>query len=350
MVNLLGKLAVCLFYLMALNASEAKPLIVTNKDIKNKNNRVLTFKWDKFRIGSAEYPQGPTGCTVISFPDRNVKAVADLRGSATGSIFTNSLVEGLTVLDCIVFTGGSLLGLESVSGINADIFKDRNYATGWTTIPYVAGSVIFDWVNRKQHLYPDMALGSAAYRSAETGRFILGKHGVGINATIAKGFGPDYLQQSGQGGAVETFGEVKIAAFIVINALGAIYDEQGKVIHGYLDRKNNQQFSENELLKQVYPMNPNSQKPEQKGNTTLSIIIINVDLELDEMREIARQVHNSFSEVIRPFGTSEDGDTLYLVSTREIQMADKDRFDAIPRLGMLATKVAKKAIYSAFDK
>jgi L-aminopeptidase/D-esterase-like protein len=157
----------------------------------------------------------------------------------------------------------------------------------------------------------------------------------------------DYCQYSGQGGAVETFGEVKIAVFLVVNALGAIYNEQGKMVHGYVDPKTGKPLSPNELFHQFYPFSA-PKASGQKGDTTLTVVIINMDLEMDEMGQIARQVHNSIAQVIRPFGTSEDGDTLYFVSTKERQLPTEDRENTIPRLGMLATRVAKKAIYSIF--
>lgn len=325
--------------------------IVTNKDIAAQRKvRVLNFNWDKFRIGFAEYPDGPTGCTVFYFPDRNVNAVVDIRGSAAGSILTNDLEHGgMPRLDAIVLAGGSVLGLESATGVTFEIFKDRDYTYGWGKLPFVAGSVMFDWINRDQPLYPDKALGAAAYRAAEPGKFFLGRCGAGLNARIAKVFGREYSSPGGQGGAIQTFGKVKIAVFTVVNALGAVYDQNGKVLHGYFDSKNKKPIKEEDLLSKVYPLAPSKTEIEKKGNTTLTVVITNVDLGLYEMQLIARQMHNSFSEVIRPFGTSEDGDSLYFVSTREVQIPEKEKYDAIPHLGILATKVIKEAVYSAFD-
>jgi L-aminopeptidase/D-esterase-like protein len=322
--------------------------IITNKT--NKNGRALIFDWNKFFIGSAEYPDGPTGCIVFYFPDRNVNAVVDIKGGAAASILTNDLSNGgVCMLDAIVLAGGSTLGLEAATGVAASIFKDRNYACGWGNMPFVSGSVIFDWVNRNNHLYPDKNLGSAAYENAEPGKFLLGRCGAGINARIAKVFGMKHSSAGGQGGAVKTFGNIRIAVFTVINALGAVYDEIGNMLHGYVDHKANIPVSETDLLFRMTPFNNSSKKNNLKGNTTLTVVITNANLNLYEMQLIARQMHNSFSEVIRPFGTAEDGDTLYFVSTKEVTIFKKDRYTLLPHVGILATKVIKEAIYSAFD-
>lgn len=74
-------------------------------------------------------------------------------------------------LDAIVLSGGSLLGLESITGVTSEIFKERGYNYGWGKMPLVAGSVIFDWVERNKPLYPDKMLGIAAYKDASAGEF-----------------------------------------------------------------------------------------------------------------------------------------------------------------------------------
>ena len=85
-------------------------------------------------------------------------------------------------------------------------------------------------------------------------------------------------------------------------------------------------------------------------NTTLSIAIINVDLDCYQLSRLAKQVHNSFNEVIRPLGTMVDGDCLYLVSTKEGQLANIDALYATPQLGALISEVAREAIYAIWPE
>jgi len=54
--------------------------------------RVLEFDWDAFRIGIAEYEQGPTGATVFHFP-KPVVGVVDVRGGSPGAIDTLAAAE-----------------------------------------------------------------------------------------------------------------------------------------------------------------------------------------------------------------------------------------------------------------
>lgn len=293
---------------------------------------MLQFDWDRFSIGSAHYPEGPTGCTVFSFPNSLVNIVADYRGGACGSIFSDNLNQGLSKIDAVVLAGGSLLGLEAATGVTSEIFKKRQSKCRWDTVPLVTGAVIYDWLNRKGGLYPDKELGRAAYRAAEPGKFLLGPYGAGANAYANKILANTGILSSGQGGAFETFDSTKIAAFTVVNSLGVIHDEQGKAL---------KELPGQNLKEQ------SNKKHSERGNTTLTVVITNINFTLYQLQQIARQVQNSISEVIRPYGTFLDGDILYCISTREQNVPNRKQFYLID-FGMQASQVVKKAIYSIF--
>lgn len=57
------------------------------------------------KVGTAEYEDGPTGCTAIVFESGAV-AATDIRGGAPGVVG-----DGYGFLSALVFAGGSLLGL-----------------------------------------------------------------------------------------------------------------------------------------------------------------------------------------------------------------------------------------------
>src|SRR5688500_13199381 len=82
------------------------------------SKQVLTFDFPALKIGIAEYPQGPTGCTVFYFPE-GVKTAVDVRGGYPGLSFQYEYNHA------ICFAGGSLLGLETVAGVSAEIFAER---------------------------------------------------------------------------------------------------------------------------------------------------------------------------------------------------------------------------------
>src|SRR5687768_17474463 len=83
------------------------------------DGRALSFDLPGLQIGCAEYDEGPTGCTVFQFP-RGAFAVADIRGGAHCSIYTDYLRDIGGHVDAICLAGGSFYGLEAASGVAAE--------------------------------------------------------------------------------------------------------------------------------------------------------------------------------------------------------------------------------------
>lgn len=47
---------------LTMAAAEERTKLITNKNlVVNTKSRILNFNWDKFWVGFAEYPEGPTG-------------------------------------------------------------------------------------------------------------------------------------------------------------------------------------------------------------------------------------------------------------------------------------------------
>src|SRR5690242_4062384 len=190
----------------------------------------LEFDFPGLEIGVAEYDEGPTGCTVFSFPDGAASSI-DVRGGSPGVSGA-----GYEFVHAICLAGGSLYGLEATAGVAAELLARRDYRTGWMDIPLVAGAIIFDWGRRDNAVYPDKELGRAALRSARAGVFPLGPHGAGRSATVGKVFDYEEGEPAGQGAAFRQLGETKVAVFTVVNAIGAIVDRGGSVVRGHYDR------------------------------------------------------------------------------------------------------------------
>jgi L-aminopeptidase/D-esterase-like protein len=136
----------------------------------------LRFDFPGLEIGVAEYDEGPTGCTVFSFPEGAASSL-DIRGGSPGVSGA-----GYELVHAICFAGGSLYGLEAAAGVAAELLAQREYRTGWLEIPLVAGAIIFDWGPRDNAVYPDKELGRAALRAARPGVFPLGRRGAGRSA------------------------------------------------------------------------------------------------------------------------------------------------------------------------
>ena len=61
--------------------------------------------------------------------------------------------------------------------------------------------------------------------------------GAGTGATVGKFYGPFQAVKSGQGSASCCYGNLVVAALVVVNAFGDIYDRRGKLIAGPRTRK-----------------------------------------------------------------------------------------------------------------
>jgi L-aminopeptidase/D-esterase-like protein len=305
---------------------------------KESNGSVLEFDFPAFKIGTAEYDEGPTGCTVFYFPNE-VKTVIDIRGGSPATINTDNayLKSGEFGIDAFCFSGGSTFGLESVSGVNAEILKINENAVD--KIPKVVGAIIYDYVNRDNSIHPDKALGRAAFRTAQFNRFPLGSQGAGRSATVGKG----YLEceSGGQGGAFRQIGPTKIAVFTVVNSIGAIIDRSGKVVRGYWDKENNvRQPIQTSLEK--FNFNPS----EEGKNTTLTLVVTNQKLPAAQLRQLSRQIHTSMARAIYPFHTMADGDVLFMATTNEVENAELDP----NTLGLIGSEIAWDAVLNSIKK
>jgi len=298
--------------------------------------RELSFDLAALEIGVAEYDEGPTGCTVLHFPDGPVACSTDMRGGSPA-------VSGAAValVDAICLAGGSLFGLEAAAGVAAELLAQRDYRTDWLQIPLVSGAIIFDWGGRDNAVYPDKELGRAALRSARPGAFPLGARGAGRSATAGKLLGWELREAAGQGGAFRQVGETKIAVFTVVNAIGAIVDRDGTVVLGHRDPESAARLTlaagVEERLSGGRPVRP------PPGNTTLTVVVTNLRLEGRDLQTLGRQVHASMARAIQPFHALEDGDVLFAVSTGALE---SDPLLDTTALGVVASEVAWDAVLS----
>jgi L-aminopeptidase/D-esterase-like protein len=313
----------------------------------------LEFCFPGLLIGAAEYDEGPTGLTVFHFPN-GVMAAVDVRGGAAATINTDRLRLGYDqpTVRAIFFSGGSSYGLEAASGIMAELLALRGHATAWEMIPTVTGAVVFDFRGRNNAIHPDKALGRAALRAACEGRFPLGAHGAGRLVNVGKFFGPAFMESSGQGGAFRRVGDVKLAAFSVVNSVGVIVGRDGRVVRGNFDPLTAQRRTlaqdlndgtaprKRSVASAVAEPLPVSATPE---NTTLTVVVVNQRLSYAQLSRLAIQTHTSMARGIQPFHTEKDGDVLYAVTTGEVESTGLE----FEELASYAAELAWDAVLSA---
>jgi L-aminopeptidase/D-esterase-like protein len=164
-----------------------------------------------------------------------------------------------------------------------------------------------------------------------------------VCATVGKWLREPYeLERSGQGGAVYVSGDVRVAAFAVVNAVGCLVDRRGAAVRGHVDPKTGRRHRVGEVVSIRRETGPEPEVP--PGNTTLTVIATNQSMGLRELNQMARQVHSSMARAIDPFHTMYDGDVLYAVTTNEIDPAPL-KYNEV---SYIASELAWDAVLSAF--
>lgn len=300
---------------------------------------LFEFDFPGLEVGVAEYAEGPTGCTVIAFPD-GATGVADVRGGAPGTILSHR--EGW--VDAICLAGGSVYGLEATTGVSAELLSRKGYDTDWNNIAIVSGAVIYDFNAFRTHraVYPDKRLGRAAYHARRPGAFPVGARGAGACATVGKWLKDPYKpERGGQGAAFVRVGKARVAVFTVVNSVGAIVDRNGRAVRGHYNAHTGERHRVGEIID--FASRPMRAPEPERGNTTLTVVVTNQKMGLREMRQLARQVHASMSRAIDPFHTIHDGDVLYAVTTGAIDPVLKDA-----EVSYVASELAWDAVLASF--
>lgn len=290
-----------------------------------------------FRVGNAQNVQAKTGTTVILFDD-GAKVGIDISGGGPAARETH-LTDPTTAdnpINAIMLSGGSAFGLEAAEGIMQYLEKhDIGYDTGYAKVPLVCGSCIYDLGLGDAQVRPDKQMGYEACVNAEKDEPKQGNFGAGCGATVGKIKGMEHASNSGLGMYAVELGQLKVAAIVVVNALGDVFDPQtNKQIAGLLNEDGSFGNSKEELYKL-------SKRTDMfTGNTTIGAIITNGAFSKAEMTKIASMTRNAYARCIDPVGTMADGDTIYAASIGNIE-AD------INVVGTLAAEVMANAIVNA---
>ncbi|MBO1900336.1 P1 family peptidase [Leucobacter weissii] len=278
--------------------------------VRSVGRETLRFDFPGVRVGSAHYDEGPTGATVIHVPV-GARTAVDARGGAVG------LSGGYDLNHAICLAGGSIHGLEAGAGVNNALLVQHANNTGFNELQLVSSAIIYDFSARANSVYPDAALGAAALSFAEEGRFEQGRAGAGMTASAGK---VDYARTelTGQGAAFRRIGDVKILAVVVPNPVGVILDRAGTVVRGNYDPETGTRSHPFYDYERAFA---GGFAPETRpGNTTISAVVTNVKLTETELNQFAKQVHSSMHRGIQPFHTDMDGDTLFALTTDEIEL------------------------------
>ena len=293
-----------------------------------------------FKVGHWTNEVVPTGCTVIMPPPGNVTS-CDIRGSSPSSRELAHLDPDrkLTEVHAILLTGGSAFGLAAAEGV-VDWLSERKigYQTGLVPVPIVPAAVIFDLAAADPQARPGRDAGRAACDSASEGAVAIGRVGAGAGATVGKWAGREYLVPGGLGVAELEDGSERVAALAVVNAVGDVIGEDGRVVAG----SSAPGADSRAAFRPEFP----PPAPDAPANTVLAVIATTAALDKREVRWLAARGSDGITISVRPAHTRYDGDVVFAVST-----PSEDAGEAPPPnldvLGHLATQAVAAAVRDA---
>lgn len=291
------------------------------------------------KVGHAQDFEGGTGCTVI-LCESGAYAGVDVRGGGPASRETELLkpVNLVEQIHAVMLSGGSAYGLDAGSGAMKYLEeKGVGFDVGVGVVPIVCGASLFDLIVGDPKCRPDQLMGYEACKNASEEKPAEGNVGAGTGATVGKFLGVDYMMKSGLGTYTVQIGDLIVGAIVAVNALGDVVDaDTGKRLAGILNREKTAISNTEETMYAEYDNNRNV----FSGNTTVGCVITNAKLTKPQANKLASIAHNGFARAIRPVHTMADGDTIFALSTGEIEVMP----DAV---GALATDVMARAINRA---
>ena len=291
------------------------------------------------QVGQAENAEAGTGCTVILCKEGAVAGV-DVRGGGPATRETDLLhpINMVQKIHAVMLSGGSAYGLDAASGAMQYLEEhDAGFDMQVAKVPIVCGASLFDLSVGNAHIRPDKEMGYAACVDAENDTILEGNHGAGTGASVGKLLGFERAMKSGIGTGGIQVGDLQVAAIVAVNACGNVVDyETNELLAGVYDANSNTMLKAEDVLFQQ--MDAMRKLPE--GNTTIGCIVTNAKLDKAQCTKIAGIAHNGYARAIHPVHTMSDGDSIFVLSSGEVEvMADA--------VGMLATEMMAKAIKRA---
>jgi len=176
-------------------------------------------------------------------------------------------------------------------------------------IPLVPAAVIYDLNIGNPGARPGAEDDYQACRSAVADFKEQGTVGAGTGATVGKWAGISKGMKSGLGIHTLKEGGLWLTAVAVVNAVGDIVDDKGKIMGGALDDAGH-----------FLAANKGNQRWEQQGgvfseNTVLSVILTNASMSKLEAHILAKRAQNGLARAVIPATTSYDGDIIFSLAS-----------------------------------
>jgi L-aminopeptidase/D-esterase-like protein len=315
-------------------------------------------------VGHATNGEARTGCTVILCGAEGAVGGVDVRGAAPGTRETDLLDPSNLVerVHAILLAGGSAFGLDAASGV-MKFLEERGigFDTTVARVPIVPAAVIFDLAVGAANVRPDSVMGYLACMNATNEPVEEGQVGVGAGAMVGKILG---LANASPGGlataSMKLASGATVGVLVVVNAFGDIIDPtSGTILAGAKLPKGRGFLNTQRVVEEGLPKNLARSKNNAKGNlrnasrklsalsqhpfaagienTTLAVVASDAKLTKAQARKVAQMAHDGLARAIKPVHTMFDGDTIFALSTGEIQ-------SDVTSLGSAAAELLTRAV------
>lgn len=304
---------------------------------------------DAFGIGHATCAQTGTGCTVFVAPQGAVCGV-DVRGAAPATRETDLLKPENMIekIHAIVLSGGSAFGLEASCGVAETLAaKHIGFSCAGLHVPIVVGASLFDLLLGSYDI-PDKALGKTAAEAAfahltdtHKDKLLQGNVGAATGASVGKWKNFTQAMKTGFGWKCIRAGNIVVAAFVALNAWGCVRDKNGTWIAGLRDANNH---ISDPLRLVPTALGTSTPPPSLCCNTTLGVILTNVQLTKAQATKTASCTHDAYARAIKPVHSQQDGDTIFCFASAHIEASQ----DIVAILACEAMQDAiEQAVYTA---
>jgi L-aminopeptidase/D-esterase-like protein len=305
-------------------------------------------------VGHATDEKVRTGVTTVMC-GQGCTAAVDVRGGGPGTRETEALSPENLVgrAHCIVIAGGSVFGLAAADGVTALLSAQGIGLQMHRAIPIVPAAVLYDLANRGDKNWgldpPYRNLGIQAAQAAGVD-FALGAVGAGRGARAG-------LLNGGVGSTSLHLGDgLTVGALVALNSVGSALMPDGKTYWAWAFELQQEFGGGGPPSKPVDLSDPAPDESRlmaigrlQSGaNTTLAVVACNADLTTAECKRVAMMAHDGIARAVRPAHTPFDGDTVFALSTGEVQLGkDLSRPAHIGRIGSAAADCLTRAIARA---
>lgn len=257
-----------------------------------------------------------TGVTAVLPPAGTIGAV-DVRGGGPGTRETDALASDTLVeaVHAVALCGGSAYGLAAASGVQRWCEEhERGFAVQpGVLVPIVPAAVVFDLGRggdpRKR---PDDQMGYDAATAAAGGEVVTGTVGAGTGTTL----GLAGLKGGLGTASVRLGGGIVVGAVAAVNAYGTpCVPDSGELLATPL--------VPDPALRPVPPRADDTPAPPAGvvtpgGNTTLAVVATNARIPHPQLKRTAMSGHDGLARALRPVHTLVDGDTVFALSTGEL--------------------------------